>query len=46
VCIRVFAGVQNDRFLEPGAEAFFQLPETAEVFAVDPGAALISTAIA
>ena len=40
VCVRVFAGVQDDRFLQPGAEALFQLAETAEFFAADLGACL------
>jgi hypothetical protein len=36
----VFAGVQDERLLQPGAEALFQLAETAEVFPGDPGACL------
>jgi hypothetical protein len=36
----MFAGVQDDRFLQPGAETFFELAKTAEVFAANPGACL------
>jgi hypothetical protein len=38
VGVRVFAGVQDDRFLQPWAEALSQLAQTAEVFPADPGA--------
>jgi len=36
----VLAGVQDDSFLQPGAEALFELAETVEVLAADPGACL------
>ena len=36
----MFAGVQDDRFLQLRAEAFFKLAEAAEVFGADPGACL------